>query len=229
MQGQSSRGEYRVGPGASSLLLIFVAVCLTTIGILMLISSIADSRLSDRSTQHVQGYYEAATRVQREIGVLDGQLFSARKQAGEDLNTYRELVLDLTGDQIPMSVSEMDNDEDALRITFFVPMSENNRIECDLRVPMSFEGARYEIARHVAANISDWVPEENMELFGSVSGGGLFDVTEDSEDEEESSGGLFDDEETSGGIFDTEGDAEEESGIVGEGQSVQTPDDGEGE
>ena len=239
MQGQSSRGEYRVGPGASSLLLIFVAVCLTTIGILMLISAIADDRLSARSTAHVANYYEAATRTQREIGVLDGQLLNARKQAQGDAEVYKELVKNLTGDQIPMTVEAVD--EDTMRISFYIPMSDSNRIECDLHVPVAFEGPRYVISRHVAANVADWVPEEDMELFGSeISGGGIFDIGAQSDDEEDEDGGIFDDEEDSdeeglgGGIFDHEEDlGEEDSDEEGTGGGIfdveESLDDEEGD
>ncbi len=164
MDRQSTRGEYRVGPGASSLLLIFVAVCLTTVGILTLISALADSRMSDRSMAHTTAYYEATARAQREIGVLDGQLKSAREQARNDAFAYQNAVKALAGDQIAMKVEP--EGDDAMQITFYVPIETDNHLEVAMRVPLQLTGPRYQVVRQVAVNTADWTPDETMDMFG---------------------------------------------------------------
>lgn len=206
MQRQNTRGGYRIGPGASSLLLIFVAVCLTTVGILTLISALADSRMSDRSAERIQAYYNAATRAQREIGVLDGQIHSARNQSRGDLFAYQALVQNLAGDQIAMTIDQAD--EDNMRIVFEVPMGIDNHLEVELHVPLAFDGPRYKLVRHVAVNNAPWEPKDPVELFMSLpaddimSGGDVEPI--DLDDDTDSS----------------------DPGFIGEGQSIQPPEDG---
>lgn len=195
MERQSSRGEYRVGPGASSLLLIFVAVCLTTVGILTLISALADSRMSDRSMAHTTAYYEAAARAQREIGVLDGQLKGARDAARGDLFAYQNAVKGLAGDQIAMKV-EPDGDE-AMQITFYVPMETDNHLEVALRVPLELSGPRYALVRQIAVNTADWKPDETMDMFGEM--------------------GVYDDDDASANEVVVQAPA------IGDGETIQTP------
>ncbi len=207
MDKQQTRGQYRVGPGASSLLLIFVAVCLTTMGILTLISALADSRMSDRSMAHTTAYFEATSRVQREVGVLDGQLKSARDQAQGDLSAYQRAVKDLVGDQIAMKVTQ--DGEDAMAITCYIPIEQDNHLEVTMRVPLLLTGPRYEVTRQVAVNTADWKPDDNMDVYGET--GAFFD----DEDEETESLPVPDADDKAMPVQPPE---------IGEGESIQAPD-----
>lgn len=219
MQGQqNSRSEYRVGPGASSLLLIFVSVCLTTIGILTLISAITDTRLSERSNVYVTSYYEAAARAQREIGVIDGQLLDARKQAAGDVEAYASLVEALVGNQVPMTVNRVD--DEGMSIIVFVPMNDDNHVEVELYVPLDFDSPRYELVRHVTVNTAEWLPEADLELFGIFEEG--IDFTGEDEEDDVDMEIIFSDD-----VDDEEPMSDDEVGIVGEGTSVLISDEGE--
>lgn len=62
--------EYRVGTGASVMLLIFMVVCLSTLGMLSLLSARADLTLSRRGARYAQAYYEAQDAAERRIGEI---------------------------------------------------------------------------------------------------------------------------------------------------------------
>ena len=65
------------GTGISSLLMIFVVLCLTVFGVLAYMTARADDRLTQRSAQMVQTYYEADARAEEALARLDAALLDA--------------------------------------------------------------------------------------------------------------------------------------------------------
>lgn len=63
------------GIGAPSILMIFVSLCLTTLAALSLVTANSNYKLSKKSAEHVQAYYEADS-------IVEGWLCSTN----EDLN-----------------------------------------------------------------------------------------------------------------------------------------------
>ncbi len=79
------------GPGASSLILIFVVLALSTLGMLSLMNSRNDIRLSERSVQVTEAVYALQTAAEEKRAALDSLLLQARKDAdGEE--AYYEAV-----------------------------------------------------------------------------------------------------------------------------------------
>lgn len=147
------RAEYRLGPGASSLLMIFVSLCMTTVGILTLISAIADTRLTDRSQKQVTSYYSATVEVQRSIGAIDAALETYRKTSVEE-EGYKQAVLSMHEEAPEMSAQMVD--DNTISVRFNQPMGEDFVIHVDLHVPISLEGPRYQVVAHEMSNISKW-------------------------------------------------------------------------
>ena len=71
------------GPGASSLILIFVVLALSTLGMLSLMNSRNDIRLSERSVQVTQAVYALQTAAEEKRAALDALLATAAKEAGD--------------------------------------------------------------------------------------------------------------------------------------------------
>jgi len=69
------------GPGASSLILIFVVLALSTLGMLSLMNSRNDIRLSERSVQVTQAVYALQTAAEEKRAALDALLAKAAKEA----------------------------------------------------------------------------------------------------------------------------------------------------
>lgn len=72
------------GPGASSLILIFVVLALSTLGMLSLMNSRNDIRLSERSVQVTQAVYALQTAAEEKRAALDTLLGQAAQEAGGD-------------------------------------------------------------------------------------------------------------------------------------------------
>lgn len=82
----------RIGPGASTILMILAVLVMTMLGVLALTGARNDLTMSLRMEQAAQAYYAAETEFSRWTMELDNELIALRKQAGEDAETYARLV-----------------------------------------------------------------------------------------------------------------------------------------
>lgn len=91
--------KLNVGTGASSILMIFVVLCLTTFGILSLVSSRADLHLTQANAKSVEEYYYADSKLELELADLDGALLRAGAMTEAYLSQDAYINLDLIGAQ----------------------------------------------------------------------------------------------------------------------------------
>lgn len=66
--------EFHVNVGSSSILLIFVILCLISFATLSIVSANADAKLSRRVVERTTAYYEACNQAQADITSLDDTL-----------------------------------------------------------------------------------------------------------------------------------------------------------
>lgn len=90
----------RIGPGASTILMILVVLVMTMLGVLSLFSARSDMEMSQRTQQASADYYAAQTEFSLWISDLDAALLSLREEAAGDAGAYARLVLDETGVQV---------------------------------------------------------------------------------------------------------------------------------
>lgn len=139
--------EYRVGIGASSILMIFVVLCLTTLGVLSYASARADLALTERRAERVMAYYEAAAGAQRQLTQIDAALracegdFTAFDAATEGLGLERD------GDEI----------------AFQMEMGGDQRLEIAIKVDFS-AFPMYDMLYHRVVNMEEWVIDDTLNL-----------------------------------------------------------------
>lgn len=73
---KKSGPEFHVNVGSSSILLIFVILCLISFATLSIVSANADAKLSRRVEERTTAYYEACNQAQEDIAGLDNTLAS---------------------------------------------------------------------------------------------------------------------------------------------------------
>ena len=93
---QKKKSNISFGPGAASLILIFVVLSMTVLGMLALMNGRNDARLSDRSAQVIEAVYQLNQRAEERRAVLDAVLKNAAKDAKSD-----EEYLSLLGAALP--------------------------------------------------------------------------------------------------------------------------------
>ncbi|NLF26284.1 MAG: hypothetical protein GX592_00180 [Clostridiales bacterium] len=89
-----SESKGRIGPGASTVLMILVVLLMTMLGVLSLISARGDMAMSARTQRMSTDYYNAQTEFGLWISELDNQLLALRREAGADAEEYEALVSD---------------------------------------------------------------------------------------------------------------------------------------
>lgn len=73
---KKSGPEFHVNVGSSSILLIFVILCLISFATLSIVSANADAKLSSRVAERTAAYYEACNQAQENIANIDRTLAS---------------------------------------------------------------------------------------------------------------------------------------------------------
>ncbi len=81
--------EFRIGTGASSILLVLVVLCLTVLGILAYSAARADNALTERNTEATERYYAAVAEAEERLCALASEgkagTFAFQISVGEGL------------------------------------------------------------------------------------------------------------------------------------------------
>lgn len=93
--------EYRIGPGAVSLLLLVVVVSLSVLGLLALISARGDYKLTDRAEQFVVSEYSVSAEAEYTLAELDAILVRCAGEAADD-EAYLKAVEALLPEEMQM-------------------------------------------------------------------------------------------------------------------------------
>lgn len=83
------KAEYRVGVGASSILLILVVLALTALSLLSIKAAQDNTALTERNVSMTLAYYEAAAKVQRTIADMDQKRLELDVTDSEALPAFR--------------------------------------------------------------------------------------------------------------------------------------------
>ena len=139
-----NRQEKRfLGMGASSVLVIFIILCLTTFAVLSLISSHNDLRMSIRVRDAVQDYYAADAKTDEILRELDELLAGIRVLFDvQHLGEFNE-VIQATIDAAGIEYTEINPDGS---LTVLVPVAGERRfIQTDLIILPPENPLRYEV------------------------------------------------------------------------------------
>ena len=82
----------RIGPGASTILMILVVLVMTMLGVLSLFSARSDMEMSERTAAASAEYYAAQTDFSLWLQETDQILLNLRRAAGGDAEAYAQLI-----------------------------------------------------------------------------------------------------------------------------------------
>lgn len=170
--------KLNVGTGASSILMIFVVLCLTTFGILSLVSSRADLHLTQANARSVEEYYLADSKLELELSDLDSALLRAGATAEDYLSQDAYLNSDLAGAQdenevywyfARQYVKEALGDAVSVsdrQAELIVPVNDAQQIHATVEFGNYQDSARYTVTARKTESTQTW--EEGMENGGSL-------------------------------------------------------------
>lgn len=75
------KSSFFPGVGASSILMIFVVLCLTMFGVLSFVTANADYKISTKNANTVENYYKASSSAQQKLAEIDSVLLQAKSDA----------------------------------------------------------------------------------------------------------------------------------------------------
>lgn len=136
------KSGFQIGTGVTSILMIFVILCLTTFGILSYTSVKADLTLTEKNADHVSAYYEAYSKAQERLSQIDNFLYGLVSDGMEDSGTYFnrivehystngdgviEALIPADGENVHITVTEQINDIQSLIMEVSVNDIESNQ------------------------------------------------------------------------------------------------------
>lgn len=144
------RSSITLGPGASSLILIFVVLSLTALGMLSLMTGRNDLRLAERSAAVTQSVYELNVRAEERRAGIDAVLLSCTKEASSD-GEY----LAAAAAALPEDVSVEDD------LILFTEEDDSRRLDCALRIcplgaPERTAWVQYNLTSETGDESWDW-------------------------------------------------------------------------
>ena len=127
-----NRRDFQIGPGAASLLLIAVVLCMGVLGSLSLVSSRGDAKLSERSLRMTESAAQLYLEAEQKLAALDGLL--AELSDAEDDEAYLAAIQEHLPSDAQLSERTLrweEASEDGRRVTCAVelaPLGEMPRV-----------------------------------------------------------------------------------------------------
>ncbi len=140
-------GEKRPFPwvGIPSVLMLFLVLCLTLLGLLSFLAARSDWNLTRKNRESVLAYYAADARAQRVLRRVD----EALREAGPGGRSAKALD-GLSAEGVRLSA------ESSGEISFSVPAGDSRQLEVAVRPESAEGGRRYRITRYRLAAVGDW-------------------------------------------------------------------------
>jgi len=147
---QKKKSSVSFGPGASSLILIFVVLAMSVLGMLALMNSRNDLKMSSRSAQVTQGAYELNARMEERRAELDALLKKAGEESADDgayLNAIKEAL--------PEEMALRDRTVSWTELTAWAETNGLRQLACAVEVAPLGASPRAEWTRHNLEAVTD--------------------------------------------------------------------------
>jgi len=151
MSNKRVKTEFRVGVGASSILMVLVVLALTAVSLLSFQSALNAEALTNRNLQMTTAYYEASARAQERLAAMDAVLAEAGAEGVADAKGIFDRLVTLNF--LELKVWQAD---DGLAFSFAEDAQDDRRVEVQGFLTPS-EPVRYRVTRYqlVSAPMED--------------------------------------------------------------------------
>ncbi len=139
-----------LGPGASSLILIFVVLALSVLGMLSLMNSRNDLKLSERSARVTEAVAALNVKTEEKRAALDALFTQAALRSGDD-EAYLSAVQELLPDNVYLD----DRDICWIELDSWEGTDGLRQMDCDLELSPLGETPRAKWARHVLSAVTE--------------------------------------------------------------------------
>ena len=168
-----SKSTTGLNVGGSSILVIFVLLCLTTFATLSMVSANADYKLSQRTAVATQEYYAADALAQDVRAEIEGLLFALQESAPTVQEYIKQAAEKLPASslEVPLQAAQLPNGQQVVR--YSIPVNNAQELLVELEILESAyrtQGAHCRPTQWQVQNLPE--AEEQASTMGGLWGGG---------------------------------------------------------
>lgn len=154
-----------VNIGSSSLLIVFLVLCLATFAILSLSSAKSDYTLSERLAEHKSQYYEASAKAEAVLDEIDRALEETASKKMSFSRYKKAITEEFNNAVIGEAAVSCSMQEDELMIAYQVPAGEKQALHVELIVT-DYEKHEnyYEIQKWQINSTGTWNGDNSLKL-----------------------------------------------------------------
>lgn len=162
-----------VNIGSSSLLIVFLILCMATFAILSLSSAKSDYSHSEKLAEHKSQYYKASSEAEEVLDIIDEEL---EKTAGTDaasvsstdfLSSHyaKSVIKSLEGKQIGTISLSCHAADNSLIISYQIPLDEKQALDVALEVvDYTNHDTYYKIQKWKIVSTGTWESDDTLNL-----------------------------------------------------------------
>lgn len=150
--------------GSSSILVIFILLCLVTFAALSVISANADYKMSCRIAERTSDYYDANNQAQEYLAVIDEAMHSCIQNSADIENYRNNLSSYLAKTQKNISVGY---GSDNITLDYRITMTQSQSLHVTLRgfYPIPPDSSElYEVQSWQIEHTESWNPDDSLQL-----------------------------------------------------------------
>lgn len=142
------------GAGLSTVLLVFVMLCLIVFSVLSLSTAKADLEMSRKVADRTQDYYLAQSKASEQLKKIDAVL---AKQYNENKENYLEVAKEVLQQESDLTVTEMEGGAGLLCV-YTEPVNDTQqlRVELGIEVPEEEAGTYVQILGWETEQTGEW-------------------------------------------------------------------------
>lgn len=159
-----TKEKFQVGTGITSILMIFVVLCLTTFGVLAYETALNDKKMAEKRSDSITAMYKSTTKIEKAIMDVDEVLTKAKANTDNN-DTYLASVnsdienLSKAGQEVNITIEEG-------IISIVADIDDVRAYEVKLNICDINDEDTYEITKYAIINTTQWEGDEFEEFQG---------------------------------------------------------------
>jgi hypothetical protein len=152
------------GLGITSILVIFVILCIVTFSVLSYVSAKADSSLSSKVSENTADYYNACSRANEKLAVIDEKLSSIADAYGNQAAYFAAAEEYFASDPSYQQSYSKEN----LAVVFTEDLSASQVLHVTVQIlyPGGSNPWYYKITGWETENVAEWNPDNSVHVIG---------------------------------------------------------------
>ena len=144
------KGSFKISTGASSILMIFVMLCLTTFSVLSYVTANADNKMTVKSNANIKAYYRADSEAQEILMKIDAALSQVNSE-----EAFQQ-VIDLTNAEINGIAVKSETGSPVFSFEIIINSVNKLDIALEAKYLKEQERAVYDILRYKSFSMIEW-------------------------------------------------------------------------